>query len=115
MTEAGETTGLKEETLQQLGIHQFSGKRKGETKKDGASGRKGAAIIRRKSAKKDHIKPASLVLEQKTVEETKEKEVPEDTQEDDEPSEVDNVCLVYFFYKFSFSSNIHTYYHNIYL
>ena len=95
--EAGDTTGVKEGTLQQLDIRQFSGKRKGETKKDGMSGRKGAASIRRKSAKKDHIKPASLVLEQKTVEETKEKEVPEDTQEDDEPSEVDNVCLVYFF------------------
>ena len=48
------------------------------------------------------------------MEEAKEKEVPEDTQEDDEPSEVDNVvwCILY---KFSFSSNIHTYYHNIYL
>jgi hypothetical protein len=95
--EAGDTTGVKEGTLQQLDIRQFSGKRKVETKKDGTSGRKGAASIRRKSAKKDHIKTASLVLEQKTVEETKEKEVPEDTQEDDEPSEVKNVCLVYFF------------------
>ena len=49
-------------------------------------------LIRRKNAKKEHVKPASLVLEQKAVEEAKKKEVPEDTREDDEPSEVD-ICL----------------------